>query len=92
MDKITSNQSVVDTMNKFRGERSILELHKVTGISRITLTAWSHGQDPDLGVLLKNFFQAPLEGRQLAYELVKTVWPGVAKMLPYSYCLETKVE
>jgi hypothetical protein len=76
------NTIVIEAMSKFRGDRAILQLSRETKLSRITLNAWSLGQLPDLGVLLKHYFMGTAEGKLLAYTLLVLLHPDVAKRLP----------
>ena len=81
------NNIVKTAMEDFRDGQSILGLSKETGISRITLTAWSRGQTPSLGVLLERYFTGSLQAHKLSYKLIYLLWPPIARMLPDSHII-----
>lgn len=76
-DIITKN-----VLEKFRNGRSILALSRATGISRITLNAYSRGQTPNLGVLLENYMTGTNQGQELAMALLSDLHPYLLGILP----------
>lgn len=89
--KLETNPVVAQAMSDFIGKESVLSVSKLTGISRITLNAWSRGQNPNLGVLLQQYFSGTFTGRRLAYKLLFLLHPRIAAILPEQAIVEKAI-